>query len=45
MTSTLQAPPEEIVDTPAAAPRRRLSGGRFLRVYTWLVIAWLALPS
>jgi spermidine/putrescine transport system permease protein len=29
----------------AAAPRRgRLRGGRFLHLYTWVVIAWLILP-
>jgi spermidine/putrescine transport system permease protein len=40
----------EAPHTPAQAParavlrRRRLTGGRVLHLYTWLVIAWLALP-
>jgi spermidine/putrescine transport system permease protein len=29
---------------PAPRPRRRITGGGVLRAYTWLVIAWLALP-
>jgi spermidine/putrescine transport system permease protein len=42
--SPLQAPPEPGLDTPAAAPRRRLTGGRLLHLYTWLIILWLMLP-
>ncbi len=45
MTQTIETPVER---APAAAPevlpRRRLTGGRFLHLYTWLVIAWLVLP-
>ncbi len=29
---------------PGVLRRRRLTGGRALHIYTWLVIAWLALP-
>jgi spermidine/putrescine transport system permease protein len=45
MTQTLDPP----AGTTAPAPptvltRRRLTGGRFLHVYTWVVIVWLTLP-
>ena len=45
MTQTVETPVEQ---APAAAPEilrpRRLTGGRALHLYTWLVIAWLVLP-
>ncbi|MEU8235289.1 ABC transporter permease [Actinoplanes sp. NPDC048967] len=34
-----------VEDAPAVAPRRsRLTGGRALYIYTWVIIAWLTLP-
>ncbi|WP_199512009.1 ABC transporter permease [Nucisporomicrobium flavum] len=37
---TRQTPPAQ----PTATRRNRLTGGRVLHAYTWLVIAWLTLP-
>ena len=45
MTQTLET--EVGAPAPAAGPvlqRRRLTGGRFLHLYTWLVVGWLVLP-
>jgi spermidine/putrescine transport system permease protein len=34
-----------VEEAPAVAPRRsRLTGGRALYIYTWVIIAWLTLP-
>jgi len=35
---------EETTIAPAARRRPRLSGGRALHIYTWVIIAWLTLP-
>ncbi|GIE97222.1 ABC transporter permease [Paractinoplanes rishiriensis] len=43
MTTTLEAP-ATTAPAPALRPRRRFGGATVLYVYTWLVIAWLALP-
>jgi spermidine/putrescine transport system permease protein len=40
MTQTLTEP----AAPPVARPRRRLTGGAMLYTYTWVIIAWLALP-
>ncbi|MCO8269810.1 ABC transporter permease [Actinoplanes sp. TRM 88003] len=42
--STLQRPPASTDDSAKIKPKRRITGGGLLHFYTWLVIAWLALP-
>ena len=38
-------PATQVEEAPAPAPRRaRLTGGRALYIYTWVIIAWLTLP-
>ena len=44
MTQTMETPVEQMPAAPPVLRRRRLTGGRLLHVYTWLVIAWLVLP-
>jgi spermidine/putrescine transport system permease protein len=45
MTAVQQAPPAVEDVAPAPVRRaRRLTGGGVLRVYTWVIIAWLILP-
>ena len=45
MTQALEAPAESAAPAAGAVlQRRRLTGGRFLHIYTWLVIIWLVLP-
>ncbi|MEV6598465.1 ABC transporter permease [Actinoplanes sp. NPDC051346] len=44
MTAPTLEQPTPAEPAPAAKPRRRLTGGGLLRTYTWLIIAWLALP-
>jgi len=41
---TLQRPATATEPAPLVRPRPRLTGGRVLYAYTWLVIAWLCLP-
>jgi spermidine/putrescine transport system permease protein len=41
MTATMHRP---VATGPARRPRRRLSGRGMLFTYTWVIIAWLALP-
>jgi len=44
MTQTIETPVEQAPPAPEVLRRRRLTGGRVLHLYTWLVIAWLVLP-
>jgi spermidine/putrescine transport system permease protein len=43
-TTTRPSPAEPAAEAPAVRRGRRLTGGRALHLYTWLVIAWLVLP-
>jgi spermidine/putrescine transport system permease protein len=40
----METPVEQVPAAPEVLRRRRLTGGRALHLYTWLVIAWLVLP-
>ena len=45
MTQVLDPETQDAAPAPAAVTRRsRLTGGRVLHAYTWLVVAWLTLP-